>query len=159
MDALVQSEFMLRTILSTSPVGIGLTQNRIIMWVNEAWIKLFGFHDESEFIGRSADIVYPCLEEYDRVGSALYDHLKSGEAASTDATFRRKDGTLFDGLIRMKALEPDDLSKGAIAAISDISDRKRSEEALTKAQEDLRLAMDALNWVGGTGESWKTRLI
>jgi two-component system response regulator AtoC len=148
MDALAEREFMLRTILSTSPVGIGLTEDRVIIWVNEAWMKLFGFEDESEFIGRSADIVYPSPEEYERVGNALYEYLKTGEAASTDATFKRKDGSLFEGHIRMKALQPSDLSKGTIAAISDISDRKRAETALTKAQENLKLALEGadLGW-------------
>jgi PAS domain S-box-containing protein len=147
-EALSRSESMLRNILATSPVGIGLTENRIIRWANEAWIRMFGFESEQEFTGKSADMLYSSNEEYERVGNKLYENLDTETITAADATFRRKDGSLFCGHIRVKALDPSDLSKGVISAISDISERKRAEEALREAQERVELTLTGadLGW-------------
>lgn len=147
-DALSRSESMLRNILATSPIGIGLSENRIIKWANEAWMRMFGFDSEREFAGKRADILYSSNEEYERIGHLLYKNLETETITAADATFRRKDGSLFCGHIRVKALDPSDLSKGVISAISDISERKRAEEALQEAQERIELALT------GAGLGW-----
>jgi two-component system, cell cycle sensor histidine kinase and response regulator CckA len=147
-DALRRSETMLRNILSTSPVAIGLTEDRNVRWANEAWMRMFGFQSEDEFVGVSAARVYPSDAEYERVGDVLYESLKTGKVTSTDATFKRKDASLFEGHIRMKALVPPDLSKGVIAAISDISERKRMEQALKASEARYRaLAENSLTGI------------
>ncbi len=140
-EALGRNELMLRDILATSPVGIGLTEKRIIKWANASWLRMFGFDDEKEFVGKSTRILYPSHEEYEEVGRALYCNLRSGAIGGIDAVFRRLDGSLFHGHIRIKAIDPSDLSKGAISAISDISDRKQAEHALCEAQQRLELAL------------------
>src|SRR5208283_3734539 len=58
-EALRKSEEMLRGILSISPVGIGLTLERRIRWVNDAWVKMFGFENPHEWAGKSARMLYP----------------------------------------------------------------------------------------------------
>ncbi len=101
-DALSRSESMLRNILATSPIGIGLTEDRIIKWANEAWIRMFGFESEQEFAGKKADILYSSNEEYERLGNLLYKNLETETITAADATFRRKDGSLFCGHIGSK---------------------------------------------------------
>ncbi|MBI5249039.1 MAG: PAS domain S-box protein [Desulfomonile tiedjei] len=148
-NALCRNEAMLRDILATSPVGIGLTENRIIRWANESWMTMFGFQDEKEFVGRRTDILYQSEEEYERVGGLLYESLETGGITSSDATFRRKDGSIFYGHVRFKAVDPSDPSRRVISAISDVSDRRRAEEALREAQQRLELALtgaDLLWW-------------
>jgi PAS domain S-box-containing protein len=136
--ALRESETLLRSILSTSPVGIGLADGRTMRWANEAWMEMFGFENEREFVGHSARIVYPSDAEYKRVGEALYESLQTGQVTSVDAMLRRKDGSVFDGHIRMKALAKPGLPMATVAAISDISDRKRAEEALRQSEKRFR---------------------
>ena len=138
-DALRNSESTLRDILSTSPVGIvGLAGDRTIKWVNESCLEMFGFQND-EVVGHSAAIVYPSEAEYNRVGKAIYEGVKAGKVTSIDALLRRKDSSLFDAYIRMKESGKPDL---VIAAISDMSERRRVEDALRESEEKYRLVVE-----------------
>jgi PAS domain S-box-containing protein len=140
--ALRESETLLRSILSTSPVGIGLSEHRIMNWANEAWMEMFGFENEQEFVGQSARIIYPSDAEFERVGKALYKSLQTGQVTSVDAILRRKDGTLFDAHLRMKAVGTSDMDKATVAAISNISKRKRAEQSLRESEERFRAVVE-----------------
>ena len=134
VETIKDSEQMLKTILSISPVGIGLTQDRVMKWVNEAWVRMFGFEDEGEPIGQNTRLIYPSEDEYARVGAILYPGLYAGKTTEADVSFKRKDGSVFDGRIRMRAINPSDPSHGTVASISDITERKRAEQE----RENLR---------------------
>lgn len=134
-ESLRKNEELFRTIVATSPVGILLVKNRIMEWVSESWMKMFGFQQPGECIGRSARLIYASDAEYERVANVLYNGLESGAVTRVDAKLMRKDGSVFDGHLKMKALDPSDLRKGIISAISDISDRKRAEQELQLEKE------------------------
>jgi hypothetical protein len=91
-------------------------------------LKLFGFTRESDFVGKSARIIYPNEATYHKVGEQLFNCLSSGEPASIDADFIRKDGTTFYG--NLKASCPDCAHpwQNTTVVISDISWRKTAEE-------------------------------
>lgn len=141
-DALHESEHMLRTILSTSPIGIALTKNRSIEWANDVWKQMFGYEDEQEYLNRDARMLYLSDEEYEHAGKVLYHDLQTGKVGETDTKFRRKDGSVFDAHVKIKALDPLDPATGAISAISDISFRKRAEETLQASEAFLNSVID-----------------
>ena len=142
-ERLRQREEMLRGILSISPVGIGLTKNRKIEWVNEAWAKMFGSEDVDEWSGRSARDVYSSRKEYERVGRLLYQNVGSDGAAESDTKFRRRDGATFDGYVRIRAVDPADPDQGTIAVMYDITDRKKAEDALRESEARFRTIFEA----------------
>jgi len=140
-EAVKSSERMMRGILAASPVGINLSQGREVQWVNDAWLRMFGFEDDRECVGQNARILYRSQEEYERVGALLHGKLATGEVTEADAEFKRKDGSIFCGLIRVKALDPSDPAGQVIVAISDISDRKQAEDSLSESEQRLELAL------------------
>jgi PAS domain S-box-containing protein len=132
-EALRHHEAMLASILSTSPVAILLTKNRTIAWVNETCREMFGYGDASEYLEQSTKLGYASEAEYERVGRLFLEEFRKGRVSAFDAIFRRKDGSTFQGHMRMKALDPSDLSKGSIATITDVSEQRLAEEELRKA--------------------------
>lgn len=116
------------SILECSPVGIGLVENRVIKRVNTAMLKLFGFSRESDFVGKSARIIYPNEEIYHKVGEQLFNSLSSGKPASIDADFIRKDGTTFYGNLKASCPDPAHPWRNTTVVIADISWRKTAEE-------------------------------
>jgi PAS domain S-box-containing protein len=161
--ALKASEQILDRILAASPVGIGLSHMRKMRWVNDAWTRLFGFENRSECKGQDAMQLYPSREDFLRAGTILYKNLASGVVNATDAKMRRKDGSEFDALIRMAALDPSDLNAGQIAVIMDISDRKAVERALEKSEAMLSGILHAAQiGIGVTDDrtlSWTNQML
>jgi PAS domain S-box-containing protein len=143
--ALEDSEKLLKTILATSPVGIHLAENRIIKWANESWARMFGFEHELDYVGQSARILYQSEDEFERVGQVLYKHLGPGKVTEIDAKLRRRDGSDFDGVIRITHLNPSEPGNDTIVAVvTDISQRIQNEQALRESEERYRNLIDTM---------------
>lgn len=136
-EALRDKEQMLTNILAASPVGICRVETRRIVWVNDAMTKIFGYSSK-ELIGKSTKVLYASDEEYQAVGSMLYEGYKSGTESESYAKLIRKDGSTFDGHVRISAPDPSDLKKGTIAAFSDISRIREAERALEESERRCR---------------------
>lgn len=119
---------IVNNILSTSPVGIGLAENRVLKWANEAMLKIFGFDDVGEYAGNSARILFPSDKEFEHVGNVAYDALKTDKSTQIDTIFKRKDGSTFYGHMAISRMDPSYPMRGNIIIVSDISWRKREEE-------------------------------
>ena len=144
--ALEDSERLLKTILAASPVGIHVADKREIKWANDAWIRMFGYKEEKDYVGQSASILYQSDEEFQRVGEALYPGLESTNVTETEAKMKRQDGTFFDAIIRIARLHSVDPEKESIVAVvSDISERKRQKRELSESEERYRNLVETMN--------------
>lgn len=137
------SEQMIRSILSTTPVGIGLTVDRKIKWVNEAWRQIFGFENDQSCMDQSISILYSSEQNYEESRRRIYTILKNDKIASIESCMVRQNGSLFPAQINVAPLDPSDLKKGAISTITDISEWKRLEQSLRESEERYRLALEA----------------
>lgn len=134
-ESLRRSNDIVSSILSASPIGIGLVENRFIKQINGAMMKMFRFDSERDYFGKSARIIYPSEEDFLNVGDFIYKYLKAGKEAWLDTTFKRKDGTTFFGHLKVSSLYPPDPMQRATFTISDISWRKRAEEELLQKEK------------------------
>ena len=134
-ESLRRSNDIVNSILSASPIGIGLVENRFIKQINGGMMKMFRFESELDYFGKSARIIYPSEEDFLSVGDFIYQYLKAGKDAWLDTTFKRKDGTTFLGHLKVSSLCPPDPMQRAVFTISDISWRKRAEEELLQKEK------------------------
>ncbi len=133
-----ESKETLNAILATSPIGIGFVRNRVIQWVNETMCNITGY-ERGALKGKTASMLYPNAEEYERVGRELPGGTgKSSESAYVDTRWIRENGTIIDCELRARFLDPLDPSKGEIVAAMDITKRKLAEKKLKQTLAELK---------------------
>jgi len=135
---------LLNNILTASPVGIGMIEEEELKWANEAMLRFFGLESEEEYIGKHVKRIYPSKEEYERVRKAIYSKLRRGEPAEIDTKFKRKDGSLFDGHLKVSPFDPAKPLKKVIVTVSDITWRKEAEAALAAEKERLAVTLRSI---------------
>ncbi len=133
--SLNEKEAFLQKVLETVPVGIGLSIDRKLQWVNRRMEEMTGY-SSAELRGESSRLVYFSDAEYTRVGREKYDQISRCGSGPIDTKLKRKDGSAIDVLLRSTPLNAADRSAGVIFTALDISRRKIKEEIL-KAQFHL----------------------
>jgi PAS domain S-box-containing protein len=134
-ESLKKSNEVVSSILAASPIAIGLVENRIIKRINAAMKKMFRFESELDYMGKSARIVYPSEEDFQKVGDFIYSRFRAGKEAVLDTTFLRRDGTTFFGHLKVNTMYPPDPMQRATFTISDISWRKQAETEMLQREK------------------------
>lgn len=145
-----QNEQMLTNVLAACPVGLCQVEDRKFKWVNHAIVKMFGFRGEEDFVGKSTRMIYASQEEFQAAGAVLYQSLQGRTELETDAKLIRKDGSVFDGHIRISAPDPANLKKGTIVAITDRTPIKKAEAAVMESERRFRQILENLRLVAVT---------
>jgi PAS domain S-box-containing protein len=121
---------------------------------NQGATRLYG-HSAEEAIGQDISILALPDRIYEM--QKMLDAVASGERLQRYETVRRrKDGSLLDVAVSVSPiLGRDGTIVGGSAIVQDITDRKRSKEALRRSEEQFRLAARATkdiiwDWEGGS---------
>jgi PAS domain S-box-containing protein len=143
-EALKKSEALLRSVVTTSPVGITLeTAERVIVWVNDAIVRCSGY-SAKELEGRSTRIFYASDEEFARVGEIIRNEAGLDRTMVTETAFLRKDGQARDVQLTAAPVDANDATAGIVFVVADITGRKRTDEELQKAHRRLSDIIDFL---------------
>ncbi|MBF0305483.1 MAG: PAS domain S-box protein [Alphaproteobacteria bacterium] len=118
-----------RLVFEHASFGIGILKDRRFQQVNRALEEIFGF-GRDEMIGQTTEMLYPSREDYLEVGLTCYPALQRGESWRTERRMRRKDGSLLWAYIVGSAIDPDDLGRGTVWLLEDITERKSATEAM-----------------------------
>jgi PAS domain S-box-containing protein len=154
-ERLHASEELFRTIFDLS--GIGILQidpsTGIFLRANREFCDWLGY-SESELVEmKLEEIVHPDdLEDK----STDIGRLRGGEVDehSIETRLIRKDGRVVWGLITSRILrDASGRPFGAVTAVTDITERKRAEEALRESQRRLKLSLTA-----GRAGTWEWRI-
>ncbi len=127
-EALKDSHKILDSILSASPIGIGLVENEAFVWVNRQMLDLFGFEDEADIQRKKIQSVFHSGEDYQNVSKQLLRQLKKSKIANTDVAFTKRDGSKFMGYLSVSNLGGRIPIERIIFAITDITWRHCAEQ-------------------------------
>lgn len=117
----------IEALLDNSPVAIIYTDTRrVIRRVNPEVARLSGYLPE-EMIGRSSRNIFTCQEQFDAFGELAYPIIMEGGMYETEQLFCRKDGTKMLCRVKGRSVVKDDVTRGVIWIIEDIT-RSREEE-------------------------------
>ena len=129
----------LQTILDASLVGMVLIrQDHTVQRCNPAFERLVGWTAD-EIIGRRI----PLLDDIEERWTPFASRVDGGRGFSgLEIRITRKDGSEFDAALACAPLADEQgRPAGLVANIEDVSDRKRAEEQLRKAQAELAHVM------------------
>ena len=132
----------LQAIFDTTPVGIAVLCNRIMLRCNRKLEEIFGY-GPGDMDGKPARVWYPDEATYILVGNESYSIVAHGETYVGEWQLVRKDGSLFWGRLIGRALDRDDPVKGMLAIVQDITDERENLEALNIAKEKAEAAVRA----------------
>lgn len=128
-----------QAVFDAATVGVALTRDEIIHSCNRTMERMFGY-GPGEMWGLRARVWYPDEATYLETGKKFYAGLAQQGFYCQEEELVRKDGSRFWTRWAVRAIDPDDLSKGLAGTFEDIT----AERASFKALEDAKaLAEDA----------------
>ncbi len=142
-EAKEAGDFLKGVIESAGDAIVTADKRRRITYWNRAAEALYEYK-KKEVLGKPVSLWYPPHRGKKR--KALVEKIKKGKAVRDFETQRmKKDGTLVDVSLTLSSLkDPQGHLLGAIGISKDITERKRSEAELAKAQEEnIRLYREA----------------
>ena len=137
-ETLRESEERYRHLVETMNEGLAMAdQDYVFIFVNERLCEMLGYSRE-EMLG--CHIVEFVHEDYKEFMQDQMGRRQRGEARSYEIDWRAKDGQRVYTLISPKGFyDANGQFTGSLGVLTDITDRKRAEEALQKAHAELEL--------------------
>lgn len=143
-EQLMQTEAWYRGILQSAPDGMVVVDTRgVIRLVNAQLCRMFGYAD-GELIGQVIEVLVP-LGMRNAHATLRAGYIDSGPMIrpTVDVAGRRKDGSEFFIDVSLARLPDMEGAVGTIcAAIRDITERKRMEQALVEREQEFRTLVE-----------------
>jgi PAS domain S-box-containing protein len=136
-EALQKSQHLFETLAQVSPVGIFRTDpDGNTTYVNPKWKELSGLSSKEAFGEGWLNAVHP--EDRGKLSESWVDNLKSGNESSAEYRFVKPDGSII--WVIGKAVPELILNEvnGYIGTITDITERKQTEEILRESEKKYR---------------------
>ncbi|MEE8484809.1 MAG: PAS domain S-box protein, partial [Nitrospinota bacterium] len=114
-------------IMENTGIGIVFTKDRKIVRTNKALEKMYGY-SRKQIIGFDTSKFYSSREEYEKLGREGYSTIAKGKTFKGDLRMKRADGSLFWSRLIGRAVDPENLAKGSIWLVENVSERKKIEE-------------------------------
>lgn len=125
---------------------IDLERNNIV-YANKAFTAMHGYEGD-QLLGRHYSMLFTSeqLKEIERLKVGT---LKGGDSGTAEVWRKKKDGTLFPSLTRSIAVKDEVGNPLFIAAtVIDITERKRTEDALRESEERYRTLIEMSSEIG-----------
>ncbi len=135
-----RSRLQYQAILSNAMVGIAFTRDKIFQHTNARYEQMFGW-PPGALVGRPVSVVWPSVEAHAQMRKEVSPMLAAGQPIDTERELARRDGTRFWGRMRAQAVDPRNPTRsGTVWIVEDVTERRRSEQALAAAKEQAEAA-------------------
>jgi PAS domain S-box-containing protein len=135
--ALQRGENTLRSIFRAAPVGIGLVAGNELVMVNDRLCSMLGY-ERNELLGLGAQLFYHIGAESGETVQTRYGQIRRISPGNVENHWQRKDGERIDMLVSFTPLDSAEPSAGVAFTALDITEKKRSEQALQASGEIVR---------------------
>ena len=119
-----------------APVGMCISQHRIIRSCNHALAEMFGCAEQA-LIGQSFQVMYPSPDEFERTGARIAPIMNAKGCYSDERIMRRTSGELFWCHVSGRALVQDDPHAAGIWTFEDLSAKRPVTAELTPREREI----------------------
>jgi PAS domain S-box-containing protein len=124
------------TIFLHAPVGMCISENRVIQTCNEALAGMFGYA-RAALAGSSFEALYPTPDEFLRTGERIVPIMNARGRYSDERIMRRANGELFWCHVSGHALLPQAPLGPGIWTFEDVSEKRPVTAELTPREREI----------------------
>lgn len=125
-----------QAVFQHAPIGMCLSQNRVIHACNDALASIFGY-SANELVGSSFQILYPTLAEYERTGVRIISSINVNGYYSDERIMKRASQELFWCHVSGRGLIQDDPHAIGIWTFEDLSSKRPVSATLTPREREI----------------------
>lgn len=123
-------------IFKHAPIGMCVTQNRIIHSGNHALADMFGYPRDA-LSGQSLQLLYPSPGEFERTGSRIVPIMNANGFYSDERIMKRANRELFWCHVTGRSLVRDDPHAAGIWTFEDVSAKRPVSSVLTPREREI----------------------
>ena len=125
-----------RLAFDAAPVGLVISRNRIMIDCNRQLCEMF--HASREvLIGQSFQVLYPSVDEYERLGARIAPILNTKGYYSDNRIMKRANGEVFWCHVSGRALNRDAPHESGIWSFEDLSSQRAVKAELTGREREV----------------------
>jgi len=151
-EELQKSELWMTNIFNTlAEAVLVVTPDRELLNINNAAIKMFGYSIE-EIAKSSTELFHVDHEHYIEFGNRIGSAFAEGKVAHFEFEAKRKNGEIFPTEHYVSILKsPDGTTLGIVSVVIDITERKESEERVSRLAAIVRHSSDFIGFADING--------
>jgi PAS domain S-box-containing protein len=124
------------TIFLYAPVGMCISQHRVIHACNNTLARMFGYEREA-LTGQSFLVLYPTLDEFERTGARIVPIMSARGHYSDERIMKRANGELFWCHVSGRSLQHDAPHAAGIWTFEDLSEKRPVTAELTPREREI----------------------
>jgi two-component system, sensor histidine kinase and response regulator len=133
---------LLETIFQTAQEAIVVTRDRIVKYINPEFTVLFGYTEDEVIEKNLEDLIRPMSSRSKAESDQIGIKLAAGERIEYETVRFTKHGRLIHVLVRLSPIFVNDELVGGYSLYTDISKRKRVQDDLKKAYDELEIRVE-----------------